>query len=155
MIPDKEIKKQYKPIFWKSPEKYYATAVLKEEGFKRAICSTCKKPFWSVASRTVCGDPACSGEGFAFIGKSPAQNRISYTDVWKQFSKMFQKFGYTPVQRYPSDARWNPTMEYTNASIAAFQPYVISGEVEPPANPLIIPQFCLRFGDTDNVGITM
>jgi len=46
-------------------------------------------------------------------------------------------------------------MEYTNASIAAFQPYVISGEVEPPANPLVIPQFCLRFGDIDNVGITM
>ncbi len=155
MIPDKEIKKRYKPIFWKTPEKYYATAVLKEEGFKRGICSKCKKPFWSTILWTVCGDPVCSGEGFAFIGKSPAQNKLSYTDVWTKFSKMFQKFGYTPIQRYPTVARWNPTMEYTNASIAAFQPYVISGEVEAPANPLIIPQFCLRFGDTDNVGITM
>ncbi len=155
MIPDKEIKKQYKPIFWKTPEKYYATAVLKEEGFQRAICTKCKKPFWSVEKKSVCGDPSCSGEGFAFIGKSPAQNKLSYVDVWKKFSKMFQGLGYTPITRYPSVARWNPTMEYTNASIAAFQPYVISGEVEPPANPLIIPQFCLRFGDTDNVGITM
>jgi alanyl-tRNA synthetase len=68
---------------------------------------------------------------------------------------MFEKKGYTAIKRYPSVARWNPTMDYTNASIAAFQPYVISGEVEPPANPLIIPQFCLRFGDTDNVGVTM
>ncbi|MDP3728984.1 MAG: alanine--tRNA ligase [bacterium] len=155
MIPDKEIKQKYKAIFWKNPEKYYATAVLKEEGFHRSICTKCKKPFWSVASRIVCGDPACSGEGFAFIGKSPAKNKLGYADVWKNFSKLFQKFGYTPIQRYPSVARWNPTMEYTNASIAAFQPYVISGEVEPPANPLIIPQFCLRFGDTDNVGVTM
>lgn len=155
MIPDKEIKQKYKPIFWKHPEKYYATAVLKEEGFHRSICSTCKKPFWSTSSRTVCGDPTCSGEGFAFIGKSPAQNTLAYVDVWKKFSTLFQKFGYTPIDRYPSVARWNPTMEYTNASIAAFQPYVISGEVEPPANPLIIPQFCLRFGDTDNVGVTM
>jgi len=30
----------------------------------------------------------------------------------------------------------------------------MSGEVEPPANPLVIPQFCLRFGDVDNVGYT-
>src|SRR3989338_6285807 len=120
MLPDKEIKQKYKPIFWKNPEKYYSTAVLKEEGFHIGICTKCKKPFWSTINRTVCGDPACSGEGFAFIGKSPAQNTLSYVDVWKQFSKMFQKFGYTPVQRYPSVARWNPTMEYTNASIVGF-----------------------------------
>jgi len=155
MLPDKVIKEKYKPIFWKNPEKYYATTVLKEEGFTRSICKTCKKPFWSILKRTACGDPACSGEGFAFIGKSPAKNSLSYVDVWKNFSKMFTKLGYTPVKRYPTVARWNPTMEYTNASIAAFQPFVISGEVEPPANPLVIPQFCLRFGDTDNTGITM
>ncbi len=40
------------------------------------------------------------------------------------------------------------------ASIYDFQPYVVSGEVEPPANPLVVPQFCLRFNDVDNVGIT-
>lgn len=155
MIPDKEIKKQYKPIFWKNPEKFYATEVLKEEGFKRKVCKKCKKPFWSVEERDVCGEPICSGEGFSFIGKSPCSNNLSYPDVWNNFSKLFKRNGYTPIQRYPSVARWNPTMDYTNASIAAFQPYVISGEVEPPANPLVIPQFCLRFGDIDNVGITM
>jgi len=155
MLPDKEIKQKYKPIFWKNPERYYATDVLKEEGFHRSICTKCKKPFWSVTDKNVCGDPACSGEGFAFLGKSPAKNKLEYVEVWQKFSKMFQKFGYTPIERYPTVARWNPTMEYTNSSIAAFQPYVISGEVEPPANPLVIPQFCLRFGDTDNVGITM
>ncbi|MCK5016161.1 MAG: hypothetical protein KAS32_03735 [Candidatus Peribacteraceae bacterium] len=67
---------------------------------------------------------------------------------------MFNKLGYKPIDRYPVVARWNPTMEYTNSSISAFQPYVISGEVEPPENPLVIPQFCLRFNDIDNVGIT-
>jgi len=155
MIPDKEIKKQYKPIFWKNPEKYYATKVLMDEGFKRGECSKCGKPYWSINKRKTCGDVACSGEGFSFIGNSPCTNKLSYTDVWKKFSEMFEKKGYTAIKRYPSVARWNPTMDYTNASIAAFQPYVISGEVEPPANPLIIPQFCLRFGDTDNVGVTM
>jgi alanyl-tRNA synthetase len=155
MIPDKVIKEQYKPIFWKNPEQYYATQVLKEEGFQRGICQTCKKPFWSTTQRLVCGDSACSGEGFNFIGKSPAKNKLGYVQVYQEFSKMFKKLGYTPVSRYPTVARWNPTMEYTNASIAAFQPFVISGEVDPPAKRLVIPQFVLRFSDTDNVGITM
>ena len=155
MIPDKDIKKKYKPIFWKNPEKYYATDILKSEGFQRSICKNCKKPFWSTTERIVCGDSACSGEGFDFIGDSPAGRKLSYVQVWEEFQRMFKKLGYTPIKRYPSVARWNPTMEYTNSSIAAFQPFVVSGEVKPPANPLVIPQFCLRFSDTDNVGITM
>jgi alanyl-tRNA synthetase len=155
MKPDKEIKREFRPKFWSNPDKYYATPVLKEEGFIRKICLKCKKPFWSTdPERSVCGDPVCSGGGFAFIGNSPAKRKLGYTDVWLGFSKMFKNLGYTPIKRYPVIARWNPTMEYTNASIAAFQPYVISGEVEPPANPLVIPQFCLRFNDIDNVGIT-
>jgi len=155
MKPDKEIKKEFRPKFWSKPEKYYATDVLMGEGFRRRICIKCRKPFWATDSeRNVCGDPVCSGEGFAFIGNSPAKRNLSYIDVWLEFSKMFRRLGYTPIKRYPVVARWNPTMEYTNASIAAFQPYVISGEVEPPANPLVIPQFCLRFNDIDNVGIT-
>ncbi|NQU98331.1 alanine--tRNA ligase [Candidatus Woesearchaeota archaeon] len=153
MLPDKEIKKKFRPIFWKNPEKYYPTEVLKSECFSRKICLSCKKPFWTTTDRTVCGDPACSKE-FEFIGKSPAKKQLSYIEVWTEFAKMFKKFGYTPIKRYPVVARWNATMEYTNASIAAFQPYVISGEIKPPANPLVIPQFCLRFGDVDNVGIT-
>jgi alanine--tRNA ligase len=40
------------------------------------------------------------------------------------------------------------------ASIYDFQPHCVSGEIDPPANPLVVPQFCLRFNDTDNVGIT-
>ena len=155
MKPDKEIKKEFRPKFWANPDKYYATSVLKDEGFSRKTCAKCKKPFWSTnTERKVCGDPICSGEGFAFIGNSPAKRKLDYIEVWQDFSKMFKAFGYTPIKRYPVVARWNPTMEYTNASIAAFQPYVISGEVEPPANPLVIPQFCLRFNDIDNVGIT-
>jgi len=155
MKSDKKIKKEFLPKFWGNPEKYYATSVLRDEGFVRNTCVKCKKPFWNTdPERKVCGDPLCSGEGFGFIGNSPAREKMSYTDVWLDFAKMFRRFGYMPIKRYPVLARWNPTMEYTNASISAFQPYVISGEVEPPANPLVIPQFCLRFNDIDNVGVT-
>ncbi|MFH1211325.1 MAG: alanine--tRNA ligase [Candidatus Woesearchaeota archaeon] len=157
MIPDKEIKKKWKPIFWKDPDKYFPTEVLKQEGYSRGICRKCKKPFWSIdKKRTVCGDSACSeGAGFDFIGKSSAKKSLSYIEVWKEFAKMFEGFGYKPVDRYPTVCRWNPTMEYTNASIAAFQPFVINGEVDPPAEALVIPQFSIRFADIDNVGVTM
>jgi alanyl-tRNA synthetase len=151
MLPDKVIKEKYKSTFWKNPEKYYAVNVLKEEGFSRFKCKECEKPFWSIKKRNVCGDPACSGEKVDITKGSG----LSYVELWLKFQKMFNKFGYTSVKRYPVVSRWNPTMEYTNASIAAFQPFVISGEVEPPANKLVIPQFCLRFIDTDNVGVTM
>src|SRR3989344_5809827 len=154
MLSDKEQKKEFKKIASKNPEKYYAVGYLKKEGFSRKQCSKCEKYFWSVNNnQKVCGDSVCSG-GFRFIGNTPAKNKLSYLDVWKEFSSMFKKFGYTPIKRYPVVARWNPTMEYTIASIAAFQPFVVSGEVKPPAKKLVIPQFCLRFVDIDNVGIT-
>ncbi|MFA4819515.1 MAG: alanine--tRNA ligase [Candidatus Aenigmatarchaeota archaeon] len=154
MLTDKEAKKKYISEFYGHPDKYYATEYLKNEGFARGICSNCKKPFWSVKERNVCGDPACGTIPFDFIGNTPAKHALDYIEVWKHFSKMFKKFGYTPIRRYPIVARWNPTVEYTNASIAAFQPYVISGEVEPPAKKLVIPQLCFRTVDIDNVGIT-
>ncbi|PIN79986.1 alanine--tRNA ligase, partial [Candidatus Woesearchaeota archaeon CG10_big_fil_rev_8_21_14_0_10_34_8] len=113
----------------------------------------CGQYYWSTINAEHCGEPACSG-GLTFINNTPAKNKLSYIEVWKEFSSIHKKLGYTPINRYPVVARWNPTMDFTIASIAAFQPFVVSGEVKPPANPLVIPQFCLRFGDIDNVGVT-
>ncbi len=154
MKSDKELKKEFKEIASKNPDKYYATAFLKRQGYFRNKCQKCGTYFWSTdKDRKLCGDSSCSG-GFSFFEKSAQIPKLSYVEVWKEFSAMFKGFGYTPIKRYPVVARWNKTMDFTIASIAAFQPYVVSGEVEPPANPLVIPQFCLRFGDIDNVGIT-
>ncbi len=154
LLTDKEQKKRFKIIAQQDPDRYYPVLTLKELGFVRKQCSKCKTYFWTVnQDQDVCGDSSCSG-GFRFIGKSPAKNKLDYIGVWKEFSKLFKRMGYTPIPRYPVVSRWNPTMDYTIASIAAFQPYVVSGEVRPPANPLVIPQFCLRFTDIDNVGIT-
>lgn len=147
----KELKEEFRIKASKEPEKHYAIEVLKSEGFKRSKCK-CGKYFWSINSNT-CGDPVCSG-GFRFIGKSPAKKTLSYVDVWNEFSKLFKKQGYAPIKRYPVAARWRQDTDFVQASIYNFQPYVVSGEVEPPANPLVVPQFCLRFNDIDNVGIT-
>jgi alanyl-tRNA synthetase len=153
MPTDKEVKKEFKSRASKDPDKYYATKVLKEEGFMRKQCK-CGTFFWTVnADQITCGDPACSG-GFRFFDGTPAKNQLDYIGVWKKFSELFKKWGYTPIDRYPVVSRWRDDMEFVMASICDFQPYVVSGEVKPPANPLVIPQFSLRFNDIDNVGIT-
>jgi len=153
MIPDKQIKKKFKLEASKNPEKYYPTKALKKLGFSRGKCNKCKTNFWSVAEREVCGDASCTGS-FTFIGNTPATKKLNYLDVWKEFTKIHKKLGYTPIDRYPVVARWRDDVEFVQAGIYDFQPYVVSGEVDPPANPVVEPQFCLRFNDIDNVGIT-
>ncbi|MFX1317003.1 MAG: alanine--tRNA ligase-related protein, partial [Promethearchaeota archaeon] len=103
--------------------------------------------------RKVCGDPVCSG-GFQVTINNPSKEKLSFIGVWEKIVEVLEPRGYVPIKRYPCVARWNPTSEFTIASISAFQPYVITGEVEPPAKKLLIPQFCLRFNDIENVGIT-
>ncbi|UCD04330.1 MAG: alanine--tRNA ligase [Candidatus Woesearchaeota archaeon] len=149
MVSKAELRKK----FWKSSSKYYPTTYIKNKGFKRYTCKKCKKPFWSIEKRDVCGEAACSGE-YTFIGNPPGKRKLEYIDTWKEFSKLFEKFGYTEILRYPVIARWRPDTWFTEASIYCFQPYVVSGEIKPPANPLIIPQPSLRFNDVENVGIT-
>jgi alanyl-tRNA synthetase len=51
-------------------------------------------------------------------------------------------------------ARWRNDVDYVAAGIYCFQPYCVTGELDPPANPLICPQFCVRFNDLDNIGLT-
>ena len=87
---DKQIKKEFKIKASKEPDKYYATSVLKKEGFSRKKCTKCGTYFWSVANSDVCGNPACSG-GFRFIGNTPAKKKLDYIGVWNEFSKLFKK----------------------------------------------------------------
>src|SRR3990167_3983267 len=140
--------------FSKSPEEYFAVKVLKDEGFLRKKCKSCNLFFWStIENRNLCGNPSCSGV-YTFIGNTPASKKLDYIELWEKFSIMFKRLGYTPIKRYPVAARWRGDTDFVQASIYDFQPYVVSGEVEPPANPLTVPQFCLRFNDIDNVGLT-
>jgi len=149
---DDDIKNQVRSEASLNPEKYFPVKTLKSKGFSRHQCSKCQRFFWTVHKADICGDPACSG-GFRFIGH-PMKKKLDYIEAWQEFARIHKKLGYTPIKRYPVIARWNPTTDFTIASIAAFQPFVVSGEIAPPANPLVIPQMCLRFPDIDNVGIT-
>ncbi|MBU6997535.1 MAG: alanine--tRNA ligase [Theionarchaea archaeon] len=148
----KKTKEMFRQIASKQPEKYFGVETLRNLGFSRHQCTTCGKYFWSVHERTVCGDPQCQGT-FQFVGRPPYRS-LAYTEVWNEFSAMFETFGYTPIQRYPVVARWRDDTDFVQASIYDFQPHVVSGAVDPPANPLVVPQFSLRFVDVENVGIT-
>jgi alanyl-tRNA synthetase len=151
---DKQLKKVFRKIASRNPDKYFPTKELRSLSYIRKHCECCGKYFWTtLKEREVCGDATCSG-GFQVVKDNPAQVKLSFIGVWDKIVEIFEPRGYKPIKRYPCVARWNPTSEFTIASISAFQPYVITGEVDPPAKKLVIPQFCLRFNDIENVGIT-
>ncbi|MFW9783208.1 MAG: alanine--tRNA ligase [Candidatus Heimdallarchaeota archaeon] len=151
---DKRLKTVFKKIASKSPDLYFPTKELRSLGYIRKLCECCGNHFWTtLREREVCGEPACSG-GFQIVVDNPSKIKLSFIDVWNKLVEILEPRGYKPIKRYPCVARWNPTSEFTVASISAFQPYVITGEVDPPAKKLVIPQFCLRFNDIENVGIT-
>ncbi|MFX1481288.1 MAG: alanine--tRNA ligase, partial [Promethearchaeota archaeon] len=151
---DKQLKTVFREIASKNPDKYFPTKELRKLGYIRKHCECCGTYFWTVhKDRKVCGEPICSG-GFQVTVNNPSKVKLSFIGVWEKIVEILEPRGYIPIKRYPCVARWNPTSEFTIASISAFQPYVITGEVEPPAKKLIIPQFCLRFNDIENVGVT-
>ena len=153
MVDEKRMKAEFRRHAQAEPERYYPVQTLISEGFERRRCRSCGNYFWSASEREVCGEPSCSG-GYTFIGDTPAREKMDFIQTWRKFSRLFKKLGYTPIKRYPIAARWREDTDFVQASIYDFQPYVVKGEVEPPANPLVVPQFCVRFNDIDNVGIT-
>jgi len=149
-----ELKEEIKEEASKNPEKFFAIDVLKEKNFHRSQCQNCGLYFWSYnKNREVCGEPEC-GDGYTFINNSPTEETFSYTEAWEIFKEHMTDRGYKPIDRYPVIARWRENVEFVGGSIYNFQPYVVSGEAEPPAPELIVPQPSLRFNDIDNVGIT-
>ncbi|MFB6208188.1 MAG: alanine--tRNA ligase [Candidatus Nanohaloarchaea archaeon] len=149
-----ELKSQIKEEASSNPDKFFATDVLREKGFSRSKCENCGMHFWSSdPERKVCGEPECSG-GYTFIGDSPTDKTYSYVESWQMFRDFMADRGYEPIDRYPVIARWRDDVEFVGAAIYNFQPYAVSGEAEPPARELVVPQPSLRFNDVDNVGVT-
>lgn len=148
MLSKPELRRQFSAEW----EKHYKLDSLVQKGFKRQQCKSCQRFFWSQAERENCADASCVGYGF--IGNSPSNLKLSYVDTWREIEKYFKKHGHTSIPAYPTVARWRDDLFFTIASINDFQPYVVSGEMPPPANPLIVPQTCIRFSDLTNVGVT-
>lgn len=148
MLKKDELRKQ----FSREWQKHYDIPVLKEKGFVRQFCKKCARAFWAQEMRENCSQPNCIG--YEFIGNPPSNKKLSYVETWNTVKKYFVSHNHGYVAPYPTVARWRDDLYFTIASINDFQPYVVNGELEPSANPLIIPQPCIRFSDIANVGIT-
>ena len=147
-------KNQILKEFSSDPDKYYNVKLFQEQGFVRKSCSKCGRFFWTLdADRTLCPDDGT--DTYSFIGEPPTSKRFDYTQSWKQVEEFFVKNNHTSVSRYPVVCRWRDDLYFTIASIVDFQRIMGSKVVfEFPANPLIVPQTCLRFKDLENVGVT-
>ncbi len=129
----------------------YSLDYFKEKGFTRKQCPKCGKNFWTRNSETeFCGDPPCVS--YSFIGNPVFRKEYDISSMREAYLSFFERHGHTRVGRYPVIARWRDDIYLTIASIADFQPFVTSGLVPPPANPLTISQPCIRLDDLDAVG---
>jgi len=140
--------------FSAEPERYYNVKLFESQGFERKSCSKCKRFFWTLdENRLNCPDH--SDDTYSFIGNPPTKNRFDYTEAWKQVESFFVKNGHKSINRYPVVCRWRDDLYFTIASIVDFQRVMGSKVVfDFPANPLVVPQTCLRFKDLENVGVT-
>ena len=147
-------KKEILSKFSADPERYYKVKLFDNEGFERKSCATCKRFYWTIDENRV-NCPAHSDDTYSFIGNPPTAKRFDYTQAWKEVESFFVKNGHTSVNRYPVVCRWRDDLCFTIASIVDFQRVMGSKVVfEFPANPLVVPQTCLRFKDLENVGLT-
>ena len=127
--------------------------ILNELGFTKQKCETCGNEFWSIPKRATCGDAPC--DEYEFIGNPACENSYDLYEIQKTFTEFFKDHDHTPITRYPVLAkRWRDDVFLVGASIYDFQPWITSGLVEPPANPLTIAQPSIRLNDVDNVGRT-
>lgn len=122
-----------------------------QEGFIRKKCSSCGAPFWTTHDhQEVCGDAPCVP--YSFIDSPLGSRRHTLSSLREAFLSFFEERGHTRLRRYPVVARWRSDVYLTIASIADFQPHVTSGQVPPPANPLVISQPSIRLNDLEEVG---
>ncbi len=149
MLSKEGLKKKFSKD-WKSQ---YQVELFKERGFVRKTCK-CGNNFWTLdPDRKTCPNPPC--QNYEFIGKPITKERLNYIETWRAFEKFFVQNGHESVPRYPVVDRWRPDLFFTIASIQDFQ-RIDQGNIvmEYPADPLIVPQVCLRFPDIPNVGVT-
>ena len=149
-----EKKEALKARFSADYKRYYLVDLFKREGFARKKCENCGRFFWTLdGNRNRCDDQPCSP--YSFIGDPPTSRKVDEVASWKAIERFFVRNHHSSVKRYPVVSRWRPDLYFTVASIVDFQ-RVEAGKVvfQLPANPLVVPQMCMRFNDIPNVGVS-
>jgi len=122
-----------------------------ENGWTRKVCPSCDDPFWTLdGERELCGDSTCVE--YDFLGDPLTDAPMSLDEMREAFLSYWESKGHKRVPRNPVVARWRDDIYLNIASIANYQPHVTSGEVPPPANPLVVSQPCIRLNDLANIG---
>ncbi len=147
MLSKDSLKKHFSANY----SEFYSVPLFEHEGFQRKVCTICGKGFWTAGNKETCGDS--SHEKYAFFRKQPRQE--TYASFWRKTATFWKKNNHEVIPRYPVLSRWRDDLPFTIASIVDFQ-RLEAGKVvfEYPANPLFVPQMCLRFPDIANVGVT-
>ncbi|MEM0128566.1 MAG: alanine--tRNA ligase [Thermoplasmata archaeon] len=128
----------------------YDLAFFHREGMHRRVCRHCGHAFWTLGDHDRCQEAPC--QEYAFVGHSPFRRPYAVDEMREAYLRFFERRGHTRLARYPVVARWRNDVFFTQASVYDFQPWVTSGAIPPPANPLTISQPCLRFVDLEEVG---
>ncbi|MEM4180443.1 MAG: alanine--tRNA ligase [Nitrososphaerota archaeon] len=134
-------------------EEHYSIGFFSREGYRRLRCRSCGKYFWSLTERETCGEAPC--EPYTFIGSPPTRRPYSVPEMREAFLSFFESKDHRRVAPYPVVPRWRKDLYLVSASIVDFQPHVTSGASEPPANPLVVSQPCIRMVDIEKVGPTL
>ncbi len=128
----------------------YDLAFFHRSGFHRRTCVVCGAAFWTLGDHDRCQEAPCRDYGF--LGDPGFARPYSVDEMRETYLRFFERNGHTRIGRYPIVARWRTDVFFTQASIYDFQPWVTSGAIPPPANPLTISQPCARFIDLEEVG---
>ncbi len=136
-----------------SDEPEFFGKFLRSLGYQEYKCRVCGEKFWSLIPRDRCPDRPCSKYDFLFKDYPKVRN-LSLNEARQKFIDFFRRNGHGYVDPYPVLARWRNDLYLTIASIIVFQPAVTEGIVDPPYNPLVIVQPCIRLEDIDEVGLT-
>lgn len=132
---------------------HYEIEYFEAKGYSRRQCTNCGKHFWTLTERATCGEAPC--EPYSFIGSPPTRKSFTVQEMRRAFLEFFESHGHKIIEPYPVVPRWRKDLYLVSASIVDFQPHVTSGSTEPPANPLVISQPCIRMVDIDKVGPTL
>ncbi len=130
----------------------YNLEFFRKMGFTRKKCKSCGAYFWSLGEADRCFESPCTE--YTFLEYSPFNKKLQLGEMRELYLLFFERNGHKRIRRYPVVARWRDDVFFTQASIYDFQPWVINRTIEPPGNPLVVAQPCVRFNDIDNVGKT-
>ncbi|MBH25028.1 MAG: alanine--tRNA ligase [Myxococcales bacterium] len=129
----------------------YSNDFFESAGFLRKQCPS-GAWFWTLdPERVYSGDQ--EGVEYTFIGRQVFDGQYTLAQLRERALRWYEAQGHARMGSYPVLASlWRDDLLFNSASICDFQPHVIERQLEPPANPLVVAQKCVRLNDLENVG---